>query len=64
MDVNFWLKLSIAIVMGIMIIRMWPAANHWLKHGPKGSNKEWLNLALILAGVVGFVILLILMVRK
>jgi len=61
---EMWMKISIAVVMGFMIIRMIPAARHWLKNGPKGSSKEWLTSAMLLGGVVLFVGLLILLVRS
>jgi len=58
-----WMKVASALFLGIMVWRLWPAANHWMKNGPKGSKKEWQGAAFLLLGVVGFVILLIMMVR-
>jgi uncharacterized membrane protein (DUF485 family) len=60
---DLWLKILLAVVMGFMLIRLWPVANHWLKNGPKGSSKDWQNVFAILALVVGFVVLLIFLVR-
>lgn len=62
MDLGF--KILIAVLMGYMIYRLWPHANNWLKKGPKGSQKDWMGVALILLGIIGFVALLIFMVRK
>ena len=60
---NLWYQLPIALLMGFMIWRMIPVAKHWLKNGPKGSSKEWLNVSMLLAAVVLFVAFLIVIVR-
>lgn len=49
-------------MLGLMVWRMIPVAKHWLENGPRGSQKEWLNASLLLAGVVLFVVLLMNMV--
>jgi hypothetical protein len=61
---EFWLKIAFAVVLGIIVIRLWPAVNHMLKHGPKGTADDWRSAIIALALVVGFVVLLILMVRN
>ena len=61
---DLWLKITLAVVLGIMVIRLWPAATHMLKHGPKGSSDDWRSALLPIAAVVGFIVLLILMVRN
>ena len=58
-----WMKVASAVFLGIMVWRLWPAANHWMKDGPKGSKKDWQTAIMALVAVVGFVILLIMMVR-
>lgn len=58
-----WSKILLAIFLVIMIVKLWPAANHLLKHGPKGTADDWKAALIPIAAVVGFVILLILMVR-
>ncbi len=60
---NLWFQIPVAIVMGFMIWRMIPAAKHWLKNGPKGSSKEWLNVSMLIGAVVLFVAFLITTVR-
>ncbi|MFP5507228.1 MAG: hypothetical protein ACLGH6_13615 [Gammaproteobacteria bacterium] len=60
---DLWLKITLAVVLGFMAIRLWPAARHMLEHGPKGSADDWRAVLLPIALVVGFVVLLILMVR-
>lgn len=64
MDMPMWMKISAAVVMGFMIVRMIPAARHWLKNGPRGTSKEWLTTSMLLAGVVLFVVFLIMLVRS
>jgi len=64
MDMPMWMKISAAVFMGFMIIRMIPTAKHWLKEGPRGTSKEWLTTSMLLAGVVLFVVFLIFLVRS
>jgi len=63
MSNDLWFQIPMAILLGVMLWRMIPAARHWLKNGPKGSSKEWLNVSMLLAAVVLFVTFLIVMVR-
>lgn len=56
---NIWIQIAVAALLGFMIWRMVPVARHWLENGPKGSSREWLNVSMLLAGVVLFVVLLI-----
>jgi hypothetical protein len=60
---ELWMKIVLAAVLGLMAIRLWPAARHMLKHGPEGTTEDWRAALLPIAVVVGFVVLLILMVR-
>ena len=60
---DLWLKIGTAASRLFMLWRLWPVANHWMKHGPKGTKKDWQTAIIALAAVVGFVILLIMMVR-
>jgi len=61
---NLWYQIPMALLMGFMIWRMIPVAKHWLANGPRGSSKEWLNVSLLLAGVVLFVAFLVTLVRN
>jgi len=56
---DLWFQIPIALVMGYMAWRIWPAAMDRLKNGPRGSSKEWLNVSILLAAVVLFVTFLI-----
>ncbi len=64
MDMPTWMKITAALVMAFMIWRMVPVAKHWLENGPRGSSKEWLTTSLLLAGVVLFVVILMMVVRS
>ena len=52
------MKIGSAVLLAMMIFFILPSAIHHLKHGRKGSNKEWLNAILLLGGVMLFVLLL------
>ena len=60
---NPWYQIPMAIVLIFLMWRIWPIAIHQLKHGPRGSSKQWLNVSVILAAVVLFVTFLIIVVR-
>jgi len=60
---EMWMKIGLAALLGVMVWRLWPAANHWLKHGPRGSGQDWQAALLPILVVVAFIVLLILMVR-
>jgi cytochrome b561 len=61
---ELFLKITLAVVMIMLLFRMWPAAKHWMENGPKGSGDDWRAALLAIGAVVGFVILLIMMVRS
>ncbi len=63
MDLPMWMKISWAVILGFMIFRMLPVAKHWLENGPKGTSKDWITTAMLLGGVILFVITLIMLVR-
>ncbi|WJW74326.1 hypothetical protein QVG61_07300 [Thiohalobacter sp. IOR34] len=60
---ELWLKLSLAVVLGIIAIRLWPVAKGMFKHGPRGSTDDWRAALLPLAAVIAFVVLLLMLVR-
>lgn len=61
---ELFLKITLAAVMIMLLFRLWPAAKDWMENGPKGSSDDWRSAILAIAAVVGFVILLIMMVRN
>lgn len=60
---NIWLQIGSAIVIVMMLFYMYPAAKHWLQNSPKAKKGDWMAAAVPLALVVGFVFLLISMVK-
>lgn len=57
-----WIKIGSAVLLGAMLIFIFPRMRHAVKHAPKGSNKDWLNYLMILVVVSLFVLFLIKMV--
>ncbi|WP_294030725.1 hypothetical protein [Thiolapillus sp.] len=62
-SMNIWLQIASAVVVVMMLFYMYPAAKHWLQNGPKAKKGDWLSAAIPLLLVVGFVLLLIAMVK-
>ncbi len=54
-----WMKIGSAILLIGMFIFILPRAKHMLANSRKGSQSEWLNVALLLGVVVLFVFILI-----
>jgi cytochrome b561 len=61
---ELFLKITLAAVMIMLLFRLWPAAREWMQNGPKGTGDDWRSAILALAAVIGFVVLLIMMVRN
>lgn len=58
-----WYSIVWALLLGFMIWRMIPVAKHWLENGPRGDSKDWMTTAMLLGGVVLFVIFLVFLLR-
>ena len=58
-----WTKIGTALLLGAMLVFIFPRMRHAMQHAPKGSFKDWMGYLIPLLGVIGFVILLIMMVR-
>ncbi|MBI3561461.1 MAG: hypothetical protein HY080_07080 [Gammaproteobacteria bacterium] len=56
---NTFYKIVAAIFMGLMILFLWPRVKFAMQNSPKGERKDWQTFALLIAGVVLFVVLLI-----
>jgi len=61
---ELFLKIGLAVVMVMLIWRLYPAAKHQMKNGPKGTSSDWNAALLPIAAVVLFVAFLIWMVRN
>lgn len=59
-----WYSIIWALLLGVIVWRMIPVAKNWLENGPRGDSKEWMNVAMLLGGVVLFVIFLISLLRS
>ena len=53
-----WMKIGSAILLIAFLFVMFPRVKHELKHGKKGSQKEWQGAIAILAIVAVFIWLL------
>jgi len=60
---SLWIKIGSAVLLGAMLIYLWPRARYLLKESPKAEKSDWQAFLLPIAMVVLFVILLISMVR-
>lgn len=58
-----WMKILSAIMLVTLIVLLWPRAKQMLENSPKGTAQDWQSAIIPLAMVVGFVVLLVIMVR-
>lgn len=54
-----WIKIFSAVMLGMMILVLWPRAKQMLHNSPKATRSDWQAVLLPLLGVVLFVMLLI-----
>ncbi len=59
-----WIKIGSALFILAMLVFIFPRMRHAMKHAPKGTAKDWQGAIIPIIAVIGFVILLILMVKK
>jgi hypothetical protein len=60
---DLWMKIAWAAMLVMLLVFLYPQAKRWLEHGPKAEKGDWQGVLLPLALVVGFVVLLLAMVR-
>ncbi len=58
-----WEKIGTAILLGAMLVFIFPRMRHALNHAPKGSSEDWKGFIFPIVMVILFVILLVLMVK-
>lgn len=58
-----WVQIGSALMLGAMLIFLFPRMRAAVKNSPKASAEQWQGAILPLAAVVGFVIILIMLVR-
>ena len=54
-----WTKIGTALLLGAMLIFIFPRMREAVKHSPKGTSKDWMGFVIPLLFVIGFIILLI-----
>lgn len=59
-----WFKVAQALFLIAMIAFIWPSAKRMFSESPKGTQKQWMNYAALMCGVVLFVLFLISSVRS
>jgi len=57
-----WEKIGSAILLGAMLVFIYPRMRDALKNSPKGTSNDWKGFVIPLVAVILFVILLINMV--
>ena len=57
-----WMKIGSALLLGMMLIFLWPRAKQMFKESPKAESGDWKAVIIPLLAVIGFVILLVMMV--
>jgi len=57
-----WIKITSALLLGMMVIMLWPRAMHMIKESPKGTAEDWKSALIPLLLVAGFIVLLIMAV--
>lgn len=57
-----WMKIGSALLLGMMVVFLWPRAKQMLKESPKAEAGDWQAAILPILAVIGFVILLIMLV--
>lgn len=60
---DMWMKIGSALLLGAMLVMLWPRARTMMRESPKGSADDWRGALVPLALVIGFVVLLILSLK-
>ena len=53
-----WMQIGSAVLMGMMVVFLWPRAREMMQNSRKAESGEWMGVALPLAAVIGFILLL------
>ena len=54
-----WMAIGSALLMGMMLVFLWPRAKHMLENSRKAEPGEWAGVVIPLVAVLAFVLLLI-----
>lgn len=60
---ELFLQLAAAAFLIMLLFYLWPAYKAWQQNSPKAETGDWQAVLLPLGAVVGFVIILIMLVR-
>jgi hypothetical protein len=60
---ELWMKILWAAALVMMLFVLWPRVRDWSKTGPRAGSGDWQAALLPIALVVGFVVILVMMVR-
>jgi len=58
------MKVAYALLLGAMVVYLLPRAKAMLKSSPKAGAGDWKAVIIPLAGVILFILFLVMMVRK
>jgi hypothetical protein len=61
---NMWFKIGWAVVLGAMVLYLWPRAKAAMTNTPKAGEGDWGAVLIPVAMVVLFIMFLIYIVRK
>lgn len=56
---DLWMKIGSAVLIGAMLMYLWPRAKHMLENSPRGSREDWSTFLIVIAVIGLFVLLLI-----
>ena len=59
---DLWMKIGWAVLMGLMVVFIWPRARHMLQNSREASTGEWMGALVPIALVGLFIVLLVMMV--
>ena len=59
-----WTNIMFVLVLGAMVIFLWPNAKRMLKNSPKGSGDDWRGFLIPMLAIVLFIVFLVMMTRK
>ncbi len=57
-----WMQIGFAILLGMMIVVIYPRVKHAMNNSPKAEKGDWISVVTPILAVVGFIILLIMLV--
>jgi len=57
-----WMQIGFAILLGMMIVVIYPRVKHSMNNSPKAEKGDWMSVVMPILAVVGFIILLIMLV--